>query len=187
MNHQVELRALVVYESMFGNTATIARAVTEGLEEGGFAVTILDVHDVHDVDSLDPSGFDLLVVGGPTHAFSLSRPATRQDAVRQGAPATAAEGDGLREWIATLPPGHDHLLATFDTRATQVRHLPKAASRSAARLITRRGFILVSRPTGFLVTTLQGGLVDGETQRALAWGRSLALETRHRLVPVPTA
>lgn len=184
MNQQVELRALVVYESMFGNTATIARAVTEGLEEGGIAVTILDVHDVA---SLDPSGFDLLVVGGPTHAFSLSRPATRQDAVRQGAPATAAEGDGLREWIATLPPGHDHLLATFDTRATQVRHLPKAASRSAARLITRRGFVLASRPTGFLVTTLQGGLVAGETQRARAWGRSLALETRHRLVPVPTA
>ena len=95
--------------------------------------------------------------------------------------------DGLREWIATLPPGHDHLLATFDTRVTKVRHLPKAASGRAARLITRRGFHLLSRPTGFVVTDIQGDLVEGETERAAAWGRLLALETRQHLVPVPTS
>ena len=180
MNHQAELRALVVFESMFGNTAAIARAVSEGLEDDGITVTTVGVHDAAGVD---PSGFDLLVVGGPTHAFSLSRQSTREDAVRQGAPAVAAEGDGLREWIATLPPGHDHLLATFDTRVTKVRHLPKAASGRAARLIRRRGFRLVSRPTGFLVTDVQGDLVDGETDRARAWGRQLALETRQQLAP----
>ncbi|WP_309647367.1 hypothetical protein [Nocardioides sp.] len=184
MNHPVDVRALVVFESMFGNTATVARCVTEGLEEGGLDVTALGVRDAAGVD---PSGFDLLVVGGPTHAFSLSRPGTRQDAVRQGAPPAAAEGDGLREWIATMPLGHGHLLATFDTRVTKLRHLPKAASSRAARLITRRGFRLVSRPTGFVVTDIQGDLVDGETERATAWGRLLALETRHRLAPVPTS
>lgn len=184
MNHPVEVRALVVFESMFGNTATVARCVAEGLAQGGIDVTTIEVHEAGGVD---PSPFDLLVVGGPTHAFSLSRPGTRQDAVRQGAPATAAEGDGLREWIATLPPGHDHLLATFDTRVTKVRHLPTAASGRAARLITRRGFRLLSRPTGFVVTDIQGDLVEGETERAAAWGRLLALETRHHLAPVPTS
>lgn len=180
MNDRVDPRALVVFESMFGNTAAIARAVSKGLEDGGIDVTTLGVHEATGVD---PSGFDLLVVGGPTHAFSLSRPTTREDAVRQGAPAAAAEGDGLREWIETLPPGHDHLLATFDTRVAKVRHLPKAASGRAARLIRRRGFRLLSRPTGFLVTDVQGDLVDGETDRALAWGRQLALETRNHLTP----
>jgi len=185
MKPQVELRALVVHESMFGNTAAIARCVAEGLVDGDVDVTVLHVHDVTGVD---PSGFDLLVVGGPTHAFSLSRQATREDAVRRGAPPDVAEGNGLREWIATLAPGHDHLLATFDTRVSKVRFLPEAASRSAARLITRRGFVLVSRPTGFLVADVQGDLLDGETERAVAWGRSLALETRHRLAQaVPTA
>lgn len=184
MHHPVQLRALVVFETMFGNTATVARSVTEGLVEGGMDVTVLGVRDAAGVD---PSDFDLLVVGGPTHAFSLSRPGTRQDAVRQGAPATSAEGIGLREWIATLTPGHDHLLATFDTRVTKVRHLPKAASGRAARLITRRGFRLVSRPTGFVVTDIQGDLVDGETERATAWGRLLAVETHHRLTPIPVS
>ena len=84
-------RALVVYESMFGCTEQVTRAVAAGLEEGGCDVVVQHVRDTGQPRDLT---FDLLVVGGPTHAFSLSRPSTRQDAVRQGAPAEVA-GPGL--------------------------------------------------------------------------------------------
>src|SRR5688500_7888107 len=93
MSISTGLRARVAYESMFGNTEWIARAVAEGLRLEGFDATVVDVSEAgHNDDQ------DLLVVGAPTHAFSLSRPTTRRDAVKQGAPPEAATA-GLREWI----------------------------------------------------------------------------------------
>ena len=64
-----------------------------------------------------PADLDLLVVGAPTHAFSLSRPSTRADAVRQGAPPERATA-GLREWLTAAPPQDARRLpvAVFDTR-----------------------------------------------------------------------
>jgi hypothetical protein len=83
---------------MFGNTARVAEAVARGLERGGYDVSLVDV-------ALAPTGpreTDVVVVGAPTHGFSLSRPNTREDAVRRGADPAHA-GTGVREWIDTLP------------------------------------------------------------------------------------
>src|SRR4051794_1781497 len=91
-------RALVVYESMFGCTEEVARAIADGLLDGGFTIRVVDVRDAEPACEI---GFDLLVVGAPTHAFSLSRPRTRQDAVRQGARPGAADA-GLREWLHAM-------------------------------------------------------------------------------------
>ena len=68
------MKALVVYESMFGNTAHIARAIGAGLAEGGVVVTIAKV-DAVDADEV--AGADLLIVGGPTHAHGLSSASSR--------------------------------------------------------------------------------------------------------------
>ncbi|WP_395659610.1 flavodoxin/nitric oxide synthase [Nocardioides sp.] len=167
------MRALLVYESMFGSTHEIADAVVAGLTEAGAEV---ELHEVRSAPAARDADFDLLVVGAPTHAFSLSRPATRQEAVRQGAGAELVE-TGLREWIAALGPreeAHDRAAAAFDTRVTKVRNLPKAASTRASHLLRRKGYRLVSRPTPFLVEDVQGPLVAGETDRARTWGRELA-------------
>ena len=62
---------------MFGNTRDIARATAEGLAEWS------DV-SITDVDSAlltVPADATLVVAGGPTHAFSMSRETTRHDAV----------------------------------------------------------------------------------------------------------
>jgi Flavodoxin len=165
-------RALVVYESMFGCTESVARAVADGLEEGGFSTRL---EEVRNAERPDRRGFDLLVVGAPTHAFSLSRPSTRADAVRQGGRPEAAEV-GLREWITGIGDegGRHRPAAAFDTRVTKVRHLPKAASTRAAHLLARRSFELVERPAPFFVADLKGPLLDGELDRARAWGRRLA-------------
>lgn len=167
------LRALVVVESMFGNTEQVARAVAAGLADGGVDASVVDV-GAAPVDL--PPDVDLLVVGSPTHAFSLSRPATRADAVRQGAPPERAV-TGLREWLGTLLPQdvrHSPVVAVFDTRVSKVRRLPAAAGPRAVRLARRRGLTVLGRPEAFLVADTPGPLVAGELERATVWGHQLA-------------
>lgn len=175
-------RATVVYESMFGCTEAVARAVAEGLEEAGYVVTLQDVCSSW---NREPGPFDLLVVGAPTHAFSLSRPATRQDAVRQGG-RSAAESVGLRDWIMALSlheVAAGRPFAAFDTRVTRVRHIPKAASTRATHLLAHQGYRPVSRPTGFIVEDLRGPLSDGEPARARAWGQDVGRTASSQVRP----
>ena len=70
------MRAVVVYESMFGNTHVIADHVAEGLS-GRFDVAVVPVGDATDATLLDA---DLLVVGGPTHVHGMSSRRSRQAA-----------------------------------------------------------------------------------------------------------
>jgi hypothetical protein len=178
MNDHPPLTALVVHESMFGNTALVAASVARGLQLAGFTVTSTEVTRAAGLDAVD---VDLLVVGAPTHAFSLSRPSTRADAVRQGAPEDRARL-GVREWLdgPAAPPDRVRLAAMFDTRVTGVRHLPKAAGTRGAHLLRRLGYSQPVRPEAFLVDGVQGPLVAGETERAVEWGRALAQTCRKR-------
>ena len=94
------MKALVVYESMFGNTEQLARAVAAGLGES----VDVQVTEVTDAPTEPDPEVALIVAGGPTHAFSMSRESTRADAISKG----AHEGErefGLREWMAALPYG----------------------------------------------------------------------------------
>ncbi|HEY0951163.1 hypothetical protein [Nocardioides sp.] len=172
------LRALLVYESMFGCTRSVAAAVADGLRAAGIETELVDVREA---PTPRDATFDLLVLGAPTHAFSLSRPSTRQDAVRQGARPELAS-TGIREWIAQMGPRDEargRPAAAFDTRVTKVRSLPKAASTRACHLLARRGYHLVSRPTPFLVHDVKGPLVEGELDRAARWAQEVA-EAAHR-------
>jgi len=181
MTDQPTVRALVAYESMFGNTERVARAVAAGLRLEGVDTTVVNVSRSGPADL---AGVDLLVVGAPTHGFSLSRPTTRHDAVRQGGRAEA-ESVGLREWLRTIEdPDRRMLAATFDTRVTKVRYLPASASRRAARTLAEQGHTLVSAPMGFLVHDVSGPLESREVDRAIAWSRRVATEARDRLVPI---
>jgi hypothetical protein len=165
---------------LFGNTELVAGAVATGLRDAGVEVTSAEVGLAPAPD--EAPAHDLLVVGAPTHAFSLSRQSTRSDAVRQGADPTRAH-TGLREWLDDVPPTETgvSLAACFDTRVTKVRRLPKAASTRAAHLLRRRGATLVEHPTGFLVHDVQGPLEPDELARAEAWGRRVAELTLARL------
>src|SRR6188472_2874693 len=86
------MSALVVVESMWGNTRAVAEAVARGLGEE------VEVVEVQDAPTPLPDNVDLLVVGGPTHAFAMSRSTTRHDAVERGARG-ADEAHGIREWL----------------------------------------------------------------------------------------
>lgn len=74
------MRALVVYESMFGNTERLAAAIAAGVSRH------LEVEstDVASAPQVLPESLDLLVVGGPTHAFSMTRADTWKEAFALG-------------------------------------------------------------------------------------------------------
>jgi hypothetical protein len=163
------MKAVVVYESMFGNTEQVTRAVAAGLAES----LEFDVYAVGEAPVDPDAGAAVVVAGGPTHAFSMTRERTRTDAHRQG----ATQGDlaiGLREWLDALPRGrHETRLATFDTKVAHPS-LPGSAGRSAARVGRRHGYRMLDQPQTFVVGGTPGPLVDGELERAGAWGRTLA-------------
>jgi flavodoxin len=168
------MRAVIVYESMYGNTRLIAERVAQGLS-GRFTTTISSVSDA--TDELVTSA-DLLVCGGPTHVHGLSRPSTRRAAI-QNAPmdtevlTVAADGPGLREWLDRLPRSERTMAATFDTRATGPALLTGRASRGIARRLRQRGYVLPVAAESFVVDK-HNHLEAGEDGRAELWGAFVA-------------
>lgn len=165
------MRATVVYESMYGNTRRIAEAIAEGLDDG------TEVVPVSEAIADRPAETELLVVGGPTHAWSMSRPRTRaaavQAATKPGSGLTVepnAEDDGLREFL-TYSVGNGRRAAAFDTRVKS--RFSGRASASISHVLAKHGFHVIAAPEGFYVTR-DNHLVDGELDRAREWGKRLA-------------
>ena len=174
------MRALVVYESMYGNTQVIAGAIAAGLAEADLEVTTSEVGEA-------PTGlgqFDVVVAGGPTHAFSMSRASTREDAAAKGHQPVISQGIGLREWIEALepvPPTLGVAVATFDTRVRHPR-VPGSAARAARKHLRQHGFRAVDPAMTFWVDGMEGPLLDGEEDRARRWGADLGAGVRTREV-----
>ncbi|TCO20403.1 hypothetical protein EV652_112149 [Kribbella steppae] len=167
-------RALVVYESMFGNTWKVAAAIRDGLT----TASDTDLVRVDRAPAEIPADVGLLVVGGPTHAFSMSRPSTRADAAHQDEVVMPVE-TGIREWLEELPHStRSTLTATFDTRITKVRRLPGSAARSAAKMLRRRDFRQLTAPMSFYVDDTTGPIEEQELARARQWGVDLGAELR---------
>ena len=174
------MRALVVYESMYGNTRDVAKAVADGLAtrmpvqltEVGTAPTVLG----------DDVG--LLVVGAPTHGHGMSKPESRESAehrVADGEPPVVSGGIGLREWLAGLEdaPTPAHVAAAaFDTRIKGPRLLWGSAARAAEPHLRAAGAKVVVPAESFLIDGPRGpkygALVEGELERARHWGEGLA-------------
>jgi hypothetical protein len=161
--------ALVVYESMFGNTQTIARAIAEGLA----TYTGVELVEVSKAATAIDADVELLVAGGPTHAFGMSRPRTRDEAAKQAKRPVGSVGIGMREWLAALRPGKGVAAATFDTRINKPRWMTGSAARGFDKALRKLGFRLVAPPESFLVAGTPGPLVDGEAERARRWGAEL--------------
>ena len=191
------MRAVVVYESMFGNTHVVAEAIGRGLASAPSAVDAADGADVVDVVVVPVDrageevarGVDLLVVGGPTHVHGMTTERTRGAAVGIAHKPDSgleldpdAEGEGLRDWFESLGEGPG-LSAAFDTRAHGPAIFTGRASRGIERKLRRHGFDVIVEPESFLVSGKVTRLDAGEERRAEDWGRSLA----RRLALEPTA
>jgi hypothetical protein len=124
----------------------------------------------------------LVVAGGPTHAFGLTRPRTRADAATQADGPILSPANGLREWFeATERPRSGVRAAAFDTRIDKPR-VPGSAARGADKRLRRLGFQVVAAAESFYVTGTKGPLVPGEVERARRWAEQVA----ERSAPVVT-
>lgn len=169
------MRALVIYESMFGNTREIARAVADGI-----APTLeADVIDAADAPVEIAADVALIVLGGPTHAHGMSTPASREDSARRAGDGLVSHGIGVREWTEAVRPATTPVAtAVFDTRIKGPGFLWGSAAKPAAKRLASLGFQMIVEPEDFIVGGPTGPLFDrlepGEVERARAWGADLA-------------
>jgi hypothetical protein len=167
------MRALVVYESVFGDGRTIAHAIAEGLS----AALPADVVVAAEAPTEIGPEVGLLVIGGPNHAFGMPRPSTRKGAVKQyGADIPDTEA-GLHEWLESVQLRDSAIAAAaFDTRGSDHVTLSKLdhAARTEEKLLGKRGAHIIAPAEHFFVVGPKGPLVEGEADRARAWGHTLA-------------
>ena len=169
------MKALVVFESMYGNTRHIAEAIAEGLL-GSITTELMCVREAGDVDL---SEVRLLVVGAPTHARSLSRATTRASAARDTTGhadrllESISQGPGVRDWLRRLPRQRNCRGVAFDTRFDDQTLHTGSAARSIQRGLHAAGFHSFGEPHSFLVTGSAGPLAFGEIERAREWGEAM--------------
>lgn len=154
------MNALVVYDSQYGNTERIARAIADTLDTLGRAQAVR-------VDSSHPAelhGIDTLIVGCPTQGWKPT-------------PAMQA----YLESVSAAGHLHGFSVACFDTRFRKSRLLTGSAAAVMVKRLARQGITTLVPPESFFVTATKGPLFDGELERAAVWARMLfnRVETPH--------
>jgi hypothetical protein len=163
------MNAVVVYESHWGNTAAVARAIAEGLGPEVRALTT----DEATGDVIAEA--DLIVAGAPVIAFRLASDKTRAGLVDQSGKAPMPPDlshPSMRSWLKNLPWGRGHS-AAFETR---VWWSPRGATGDIERGLGGAGYQAFAKPGRFVVTGTYGPLKDGELERARQWGADLAAQ-----------
>jgi flavodoxin len=147
------MKTLVVYDSLYGNTEQIAKAI------GGAVEGEVNVVKVGEADAAGLDAYDLIIVGSPTQG---GRHTKAMQAFLDIVPADALKSKKV---------------AAFDTRAKAkwVKIFGYAAPRIAGALKDKGGDLLAPGEA-FLVKATRGPLVDGEVERAAAWVKALVIK-----------
>jgi flavodoxin len=155
------MKALVIYQSYFGNTEQIAQAIGRALAERAE----VDVVAVEEMTPDKLEALDLLVVGAPTRGFKPTEP-------------MLAWLDGLDKQALA-----GQKVAVFDTRIALntiesgiARWMVKVGGFAApriARSLRDKGGALVLPAEGFTVDSKEGPLTAGELDRAGVWARQV--------------
>jgi hypothetical protein len=162
------MKALVVYESMYGNTRHVAEAIAMGIGEDAVAI------EVGHAPNVIPGEVELLVVGGPTHVHGMSRSSTRESAAARVNRSVISK-IGIRDWLETLRLERPIVGATFDTRIDGMELLTGSAAKGAAKLLRSRG-CRVESVASFVLNGEKGDfdrVNQSEIERARDFGRSL--------------
>ena len=154
------MNILLIYESVFNNTAQIATAIADELGTLGDVKVLRPV----EVTPAQIEGAELVVVGSPTQKFNSV--------------------ESINSLINNLPANalKNVSVAAFDTRidpadvARGLRIMIKlggfAAARIAQALKKKRGNLIVP-PMGFIVAGREGPLKEGEIERAKEWAKCI--------------
>lgn len=162
------MKALVVYESHWGNTAAVARAIADGIGPDTKCMT---------TDAATPAVIaeaELVVAGAPVIGFALARDAMRDSIRRDEANAPTppdVSHPSLRSWLEGLPHTTGRASAAFETR---IWWSPRGATGDIEQRLRKAGYRTVARAHKFVVEDKYGPLRDGELERARRWGEELA-------------
>lgn len=144
------MKSLVIYDSKFGNTEKIAKAIGSALSKSGnVAVVHVGNESMADIEKVD-----VLIVGSPTQAWNAT-------------PAT-------KSFLENIPALHNIPAAAFDTRFKRTRLLTGSAARKIAKVLKKKGGVLLAEPESFFVTGMEGPLLEGELERAKTWAKEVA-------------
>lgn len=135
------MKAVVVYDTKFGNTEQVAKGIAKILNA-----------DTIKVSNIEPSSlkvYDLFAFGCPVHAWNMS--AGMKTALQK------LEGESFEKKKA----------ATFDTRLAS-RFAGNAASKIQKKL-KKLGFEIVMKPVHFIVAGREGPLAEGEIEKVEAF------------------
>ena len=148
------MRVVVIYDTKFGNTESVAKAIARGLGTLG-SVRVFSTAEPAPAFADRP---DLLVIGGPTQSRGMS--------------------PTLRGLVEALPQGlRGVTAATFDTRYRGPKLVMGSAAEAAAKVLLKTGSRLAAAPEGFYIG--RGGPMDkqtlepGELERAEVWARTV--------------
>jgi flavodoxin len=153
------LKAVIVYDSVYGNTKKIAEAIIEGFGEQ-HVTSLLNAQE----DALaELENIDLFLVGSPTHGGTFTEPIKNI--------LNTIPGQGLQNIKA----------AAFDTgfsKETQgafMRFLIDTFGFAAPKIadeLTAKGATVLAAET-FVVLDTEGPLQEGELERAKSWVKGL--------------
>lgn len=154
------MKSLIIFDSKFGNTEKIARAIGDAM------AGIIEVSHVNQTNLAKLSSYDMIIVGSPT----------------QGGKPTLA----IQNFLNNIIPEslRNTKVAAFDTRFSEkdsnfaLKLLMKTigyAAEKIAKALESKGGQLVLPAEGFIVTGQKGPLKDGELERAAAWAKQIPL------------
>jgi len=161
------MKAIVVYESLWGNTAAVAKAIAEGIGSGTQALSTAEA------TAAAVAGADLLVVGSPVFGFSMPgdmilKSIKTNQAQYKKAPDLSQPS--MSSWLSKLPRGSGRG-AAFETR---IWWSPRGATGGIENGLARAGYARLAKPMRFIVEGAEGPLRDCELEKAKAWGVELA-------------
>jgi len=155
------MKALVIYDSVFGNTEKIAQAIANALRRK-VGVELLQAGNLTPAQLL---GSDLLIVGSPTRGF---RPTEAVAALLKGISAKALSGIKVAAF--------DTRLEADQVKSAATRFVIETGGYAAKRIadsLKKAGGTLVVPPEGFFVEDTEGPLKPGELERAAGWAATL--------------
>jgi len=170
------MRAIVVYESYWGNTASVAQAIAEGLGPDARALSTAEAT----AEAL--AGVGLIVAGSPIIAFSLPSEKTRNDMAAKPDKKAPSPPDlshpSMRTWLVALPLAGASGQGVAAVRAasfeTGFKLSPGGAAGKILKMLGEKGYQSVAKKQRFFVKASYGPMKEGELDRAKAWGAELA-------------
>lgn len=160
------MKALIIYETYFGNTKNVAEAIQAGLHDRGVETQISTASDA-------PKTFetDILIIGAPTHNRRLPNPTSRAKADPNNTTT------GVAEWLAEITLQPVPYLAAFDT-VTGTSWLTGSAAKRIAKMLHKQHPKTTVQTRSFVVTGNEGPLAEKELDAARTWGRLIAADAK---------